>query len=294
MSWAYMASHPRTSDHDLTLTVVGEVDALRPRLIEALQRLGYRILGEQPLYAKRGAIGGARWDCSFEVLDYPTTLTISLKQANEVAVVATFTYEIKSHWNMTKGDRQTLDREAEAIVALASERLAISACPGCGIQITDDSHFCRRCGAPLVVDIAELEVHRLTRKTRTAYHNLVIAIGSLTIGVLAVLPLLWLEGKFSKPLLWIGSIFGAFALMALLQGIWQLHYTLNPKVTPDRTPRKLVSPASVTSALVASPAHASVTEGTTELLLPERERRNAEPLSRKSNDTADIDDERLM
>ena len=56
--------------------------------------------------------------------DYPTTLTISLKQTNDAAVLATFNYEVKSYMRMTKGDRQTLAREAEAIAALAMERAA--------------------------------------------------------------------------------------------------------------------------------------------------------------------------
>ena len=57
----------------------------------------------------------ARLDCSLNVLDYPTTLNISLKQTNDVSVLATFNYEVKSYMRMTKGDRQTLAREAEAI-----------------------------------------------------------------------------------------------------------------------------------------------------------------------------------
>src|ERR1041385_939893 len=137
------------SDLDLTLALPGDVNTVRARLVNALQTLGYKVLGEQPLYAKRGRQGAARYDCSLNVLDYPTTLTISLKQTNDVAVLATFSYEIKSFMRMTKGDRQTLAREAEAIAALAMERSALSACRTCGTQVTDESNFCRRCGAPL-------------------------------------------------------------------------------------------------------------------------------------------------
>jgi predicted nucleic acid-binding Zn ribbon protein len=294
MSSSYLATNPTVSDHILSITLVGEVETLRPRLVEAVQRLGYRLLGEQPIYAKRGATGGAGWDCSFEVLDYPTTLTISLKQVNEVAIVATFSYEIKSYMGMTKGDRQTLMREAEAIAALASERLSLSACPGCGTPVTDDSHFCRRCGAPLVVDIAELEVHRLTRKTRTAYHNLVLAIVSVFVALLAGLLLIGLDGtKFYKPLLWIGSMFAAFGLAALLQSTWKLHHALNPRDV--KQPTTQLQPAlapSVTAALPQPPAQPSVTEGTTELLFTER--RVAEPVHPNTGDTSDLDDERLM
>lgn len=96
MSAEFLGSNTTISDHDVTLTIAGEVDSLRPRLIEAIQKLGYKVLGEQPIYAKRNAQCGARSGCSFEALDYPTRLTIQLKQVNNIAVVATFNYEVKS------------------------------------------------------------------------------------------------------------------------------------------------------------------------------------------------------
>jgi hypothetical protein len=159
------------SDNDVTLAIPGEIGSVRARLLEAIQKVGYKVLGEQPIYAKRGKQGAACYDCSINVLDYPTTLTISLKQTNDAAVLATFSYEIKSYMRMTKGDRQTLAREAEAIIALTTERLAISACRSCGTQVTDESHFCRRCGAALGLDVPELEVLRLTKDTRGSYHH---------------------------------------------------------------------------------------------------------------------------
>ena len=107
------------SDHDITLAIPGDVGTVRARLVNAIQTLGYKVLGEQPVYAKRGPRGAATWDCSLNVLDYATTVTISLKQTNDAAVLATFNFEIKSYMRMTKGDRRTLAREAEAIAALA-------------------------------------------------------------------------------------------------------------------------------------------------------------------------------
>jgi hypothetical protein len=201
------------SDHEITLTISGEAESLRPRLSEAVQTLGYSLLSEQPLYAKRSAKGGAHWGCSWEVLDYPTKLTILLKQINQISVVVTFNYEVKSYKRMTKGDRQTLLREAEAIAALANERLSISACPSCGTPITDDSHFCRRCGTPLVVEVAELEVLRLTRKTRTAYHALMFGVVVLLVTALTMSPLLWADAKLARALLTIGSFLGTVGLL---------------------------------------------------------------------------------
>lgn len=297
MSTAYLGTRSAVSDHDLTLTITGDVESLRPRLSEAIQKLGYTVLGEQPLYAKRGAKGGARWDCSFEVLDYPTRLTISLKQVNDIAVVANFSYEVKSYKHMTKGDRQTLVREAEAIAALASERLSISACPSCATPVTDDSHFCRRCGAPLAVEVPELEVFRLTRKSRTAYHNLIIAVVTLFVATLLLLPLIWVEPKLFKALLTIGSGLGTFGLFALLQAGWQLHFTLNPTSAKETIARPPAFAAPLTHALPAMPVFGSVTEGTTELLTADVKRdetRRPEQIPREALDTGEVDDERLM
>lgn len=295
MVTGYMSTSTSLSDHDLTLAIPGDVESVRLRLIDALQQLGYKVLGERPLYAKRGGQGSACWDCSLNVLDYPTTLTISLKQTNDVAVVATFNYEIKSYIHMTKGDQQTLAREAEAITALATERLAISACRACGTQITDESHFCRRCGAPLVLDLPETEVLRLTRGSRNSYHNIFVGMVALLLALLTVLPVFVVNGaRIYGPLMWIGIPLGSYALFLLLQGIWQLHHTLNPKTLKSATtkPQPAFS-ASVTSALPPAPAKASVTEATTELLAT-GDRHVAEPIRKKDASTAEIDIDRLM
>ncbi len=294
MSNNYLAG--READHDLTLTISGEVDSLRPRLREALETMGYIVLSEhaRDISAKRAAQGGACYDCSFEALDYPTRLNISLKQTNQFAVLATFHYEVKTHWGMTRGDRQTLWREAQAIAALANERLGLSNCPACATAVTDDSHFCRRCGAPLVVDVPELEVLRLTRKSRTAYHNMFVGLVIFVVAGLLLLPVIWAEPKLAIALTVFGSLMGGLALLALFQGIWQLHYALNPKpVTSQTRPQ----PALVTPQTTALPSSTSVTEGTTELLEFQRQ---PEPIPRKRIetsevlDTGEIDDERLM
>ena len=281
------------SDHDLTLAITGDVAGVRLRLIEAIQKLGYKVLGEQPLYAKRGSQGSACWDCSLNVLDYPTKLTISLKQTNNVAVLATFSYEIKSYVHMTKGDRQTLAREAEAIAALATERLAISACRACGTPVTDESHFCRRCGAPLVLDVPELEVLRLTRSTREGYHAIVLGMIAFLLAALTVLPIFVFNGgRIWAPLFWIGVPLASYALFLLLQGAWQLHHTLNPKTKSVATSPQPAFKSSVTTAL--PPANVSVTEVTTSLLSSADDLRAKEPIHHKDHNTAEIDTDRLM
>lgn len=266
---------------------------MRPRLLEAIQKVGYKVLGEQPIYAKRGRQCSAVWDCSLNPLDYPTTLTVSLKQTNDAAVLATFSYEIKSYaLHLTKGDRQTLAREAEAIAALATERSAISACRACGTQVTDESHFCRRCGAPFVLDVPELEVLRLTRNARGSYHNLVVGMIALLSAVLTVsLMFIFNGGRIYGPVFWTGIALASYAVIVLLQTSWQLHHTLNPKTTKSvTTSPQPAFKSSVTTAL--PPANVSVTEVTTSLLSSDP--RAKQPIHRKDPNTAEFDTDQLM
>ena len=295
MSTDYM-SGTTVSDHDLTLAIPGDVASVRARLVEAIQQLGYKVLGEQPIYAKRGARSTARWHCSLNVLDYSTTLNISLKQANDVSVLATFSYEVKSYMHMTKGDRQTLSREAEAVAALATERHALSACRACGTQITDESHFCRRCGAPLVLDVPELEILRLTSGARGSYHNIAVGMFALLLSIIFLSILFLFTGVRITPVFWVGFAMAIYGLIVLIQGTWQLHFALNPKKTGKSvtTHSQPAFKTSVTTALPPVPAQASITEGTTDLLVPNRARREKEPIPRKDHDTAEIDTDHLM
>lgn len=283
-------------DHDLTLAIPGDAASVRERLIQAVQTLGYKVVAEQPILAKRPNQCSARYGCSFNVLEYATTLTISLKQTNESAILASFNYEVKSSTFMTKGDRQTLAREAEAIAALATERLAISACRSCGTQVNDESHFCRRCGAPLVLDLPELEILRLTTGTRSAFYNIFVGVLTLLAAALTLLPIFVVAGaRIFSPFFWVGVPLGVTGFLMAFHGVWQLHRTLSPKDAKSVMPR--VQPGSVTStttALPPRPAHTSITEGTTDLLVPNREQRTPEPVYRKSESTAEIDQEPLM
>ncbi|HEX5873067.1 MAG TPA: zinc ribbon domain-containing protein [Pyrinomonadaceae bacterium] len=295
MSTDFMSGETTVSDHDVTLAIPGDVASVRSRLVEALQQVGYKVIGEQPIFAKRSRECAARFDCSLNALDYPTTLTVALKQTNDVSVLATFNYEVKSYAHMTKGDRQTLAREAEAIAALATERHAISSCRSCGTPVTDESHFCRRCGAPLVSDVPELEVLRLTRGTRGSYHNIVGGmIVLLTTLICMGIAYAVTSHKVFGALMWLGLGLGSYGLFVLAQGMWQLHRTLNSKAAKNvtaSTPARLS--ASITTALPA-PARASITEGTTELLVTHAAPRVAEPVRRKDLDTGEIESDRLM
>src|SRR5437867_3693303 len=102
----------------IRMPMAGEVESVRQRLAHALEKFGYFVVSEDTLHARRGACGWAAYDCSANVLDYPTALTIGLKPLNAGATQATFNYWVKCSM-LTDGDLQTLRREAEAIVALA-------------------------------------------------------------------------------------------------------------------------------------------------------------------------------
>ena len=138
---------------------------------------------------------------------------------------------------------------------------------------------------------------RLTRKSRTAHHNMMIGIAILFGTGLLLLPLMIVEPRPVKAILILDSALFACALVALFQRFWQLHFALNPSSS-----QKVISStaatfaAPLTQALPASFARASVTEGTTELLVSAEKvgRRTLKPVSTRVNETGEVDAERFM
>src|SRR5262245_38400062 len=121
-------------DHDVIRVVAGDVERMRARLADALERLGYRVFNENPIQARPGASGLARSGLSQDILEYRRSLDIGLKSAGANSTRVTFAYTVKGVHSgfITKGDRNTLTREAVAILALAQSRDALSYCPACG------------------------------------------------------------------------------------------------------------------------------------------------------------------
>ena len=150
------------------------------------------------------------------------------------------------------------------------------------------------CALPISVEVAELEVLRLTRKSRTAHHNLVIGVVTLFVAILVFIPLLWVDPKIFKVLFLVGSGVGAFGLFAVLQGTWQLHRALNRSSKEPRSLPAHASTAPLTRALPPMLARTSVTEGTTELLVSNDRGRSGEPARPRVLDTGEVDDEHLM
>jgi hypothetical protein len=180
-------------DHDVTRVVAVDAENLRARLAGALERMGYRVLNENPIQARHGARGLARSGCSQDILDYRRSLDIGLKSTGANATRVTFAYTVKGVYSgyVTKGDRNTLTREAEAILALAQSRDALSRCPACGADGIGGARFCRKCGAPVAAsDPLELDLVRLTADANAGYNN--IMAGLLFIIPGALIPLLTL------------------------------------------------------------------------------------------------------
>lgn len=283
------------TEHQSKRVLVGDVETVRRRFITALEQVGYIVVSEQPLIAKNNPDQSAlsSVNCFPSMMGSPTRLAIGLRPFNANSTLATFDYSIMNPV-VTKGDRQTLETEINALLALATARPEASVCAACGTNLTSDSRFCRSCGAPNSADEpAELEVLRLTAKARAAYQNIVGGMLSVLLVLAIALPLMFFARKGPKAgtvLLIIGEF---FAWCWLLYGIYTLHRALNPRGREKKslaasgvTSPALASPD--TAALPQPPAHNSVTEGTTELLpVPERVA-VAVPVNRQGRDTGPI------
>src|SRR5262247_815168 len=221
-------------DHDVTRIVAGDAESLRARLVEILESMGYRVLNENPIQARRGATGLAKSGCSQDILDYRRSLDIGLKSAGANATRVTFAYTVKGVYSgyITKGDRNTLTREAEAIVSLAQSRAALSYCPACGADGAGGTRFCRQCGAPVAsADPPELDLLRLTADANASFKNIVT--GAIFAMIVALAPALFFLSMMLFPVhsgqetlvkliaVLLGT-WGPIGLAFLIAGLWRL------------------------------------------------------------------------
>jgi hypothetical protein len=231
-------------DHDVTIVMAGDAESLRARLADALERMGYRVLNENPIQARRGASGMARGGCSQDILNYRRSLDIGLKSAGATSTRVTFAYTVKGFYGgyITKGDRNTLTREAEAIVALAQSRAALSNCPACGADGAGGARFCRQCGAPVAPAYPpELDLLRLTADANASFKNIAMGAGFALVGLLVtalILLKIFLspnQSSDAKPLIMMAAFLGAFGgagLVTLIAGLRRLGRTI--KTRPER------------------------------------------------------------
>ena len=281
-------------DHDVTSVMAGDAESLRARLADALERMGYRVLNENPIQARCGASTMARSGCSQDILDYRRSLDIGLKSAGANSTRVTFAYTVKGVYSgyITKGDRNTLTREAEAIVALAQSRAAMSHCPACGADGAGGTRFCRQCGAPVAsADSTELDLLRLTADANASFKNIVTGAIFALIGVLAP-ALIFLrimlfpggEAKLVKLMALLLITLGGAGLAFIIAGLWRLGRAIKHRPEREELPapsrRSFVEGANPPDAAalppqsIQHPAQNSVTEATTGLLPQEVKRTN--------------------
>jgi len=298
----------QTTEIYLKRVLVGDVESVRARLSAALERLGYDVIEEEPaLHGRRGAKGWGVYYSSADILDYPMTLVIRLKPISIHSTRATFDYTIKHPW-LSDGEKGVLTREAEAITALATTRAADKLCAACGTEATDDSRFCRRCGAPMTSEQGELEVLRMTAETRAA-HTSVVTSTTLSLVSIGLVLVAWLafavKGAMAPKALWsllvITGIIGLFNFFVGWCAWGRLNLALKSKVGEPRelpvsgAPQTLpgFEPAAAAAVTALPPRRQqvgmSITEGTTELLnTPDHRAEEAVHVKRSDADTGSI------
>ncbi|HEV2763718.1 MAG TPA: zinc ribbon domain-containing protein [Pyrinomonadaceae bacterium] len=277
-------------EHTCRRLLTGDAEDVRERLVYALERLDYAVLSEQPIQAKRGQRKGA---VSADFLDYARRLNVALRPQGETATLVTFDFSVAHSGLMTKGDRRTLEREADAVVALAAARQEASLCPSCGTENTADSRFCRLCGAPAASgEVGEVELARLTAGARASLQEIFGGLLLVLLIAAVFLPLVLFGGAKAAKAGWFFLALGQLAgWWMLLYGVARLHRTLNPKaerhdVLPAAAPAKLSGAR--TNVLPPAPARVSVTEGTTELLGAQPRERVPARARRRDADTGEM------
>jgi hypothetical protein len=282
-----------TTEIYLKRVLAGNVESVRARLGVALERLGYDVLEDEPtLHGRRAARGWGIWYGSADVFDYPMTLVVRFKSAGENSTHATFDYTIKHPW-LTEGDKEVLTREAEAIIALATTRTAEKVCAVCGTDATDDSRFCRRCGAPMTSEQTELDVLRMAAETRAGHTSVVTSV-LLSLTTVLVALATWIvfvvKGSVTMKGLWLMlGLMGVLTLLNCLAGrfAWQrLNAALASKREETRAlpgNRVQTLPSAGFDALPPRHAGQSIAEGTTELLSAQTREQEPIPLRRGGN-----------
>jgi hypothetical protein len=251
--------------HYVTLLMPGDMETVRSRLVSALKQMGYTVVSEQPLQARHG--GRRRWKQAHTVLDYPRTLAITLNSSGERTTSVTFDY-IMTMMD-TRGNKQSLTREVEAMVALTRQAAGSTSCAACGTEAITDSRFCRRCGAPLTMEKpGEIEVMRLTAGGSAAREKILVGAVFLFSACLGFLFTHFLTTDDKWVMFSLSALAGGAGWLSILLGLRLLHRTLNLQRPTEALPRGSSHALSSweTTALPEPSVPVSVTEGTTDLL----------------------------
>jgi len=211
------------SEHDLSVLIAGDIETVRKQLVKALEKLGYQVIDEQPLTARRNASNEAKNYTSTNILDYPIKLIVGLKSIDD-NTKASFNYEIKYPW-VGKAEKHLIFLEVKSICALANQGDGTNTCLSCGTLATTDSRFCRRCGTLLSLpEPAELEVLALTAKVKNAYDYLMFGTICLVIALICLLVVAFVPVE-SPKLLKLFKVLKVFGVIASGGIIFDLFWT---------------------------------------------------------------------
>lgn len=292
-------NYSQTTELYVKKVLAGNIEDVRRRIEASMESLGYDIIEEEPnIIGRRGARGWGTWVASADVLDYPMTLTVRFKSLSNSSTRVTFDYSIK-HPILNKGEKNVVIQEAKTIASLAKVHAIEKTCSVCETESTDDSRFCRRCGAPLTSEQAELEVLRMMAETRAGKTSVVASSVSMTVSTIVLLLVFLLNNaglikpKLVPLLFILGGLGILFSIMSSFFGWNRLKRALEkPETQAQNIPRPDVPESLETGEFEALPpsrtAPASVTEGTTNLLdeeLTNKREREKVPVSRGRRDT---------
>lgn len=248
-------------EHHFRKVIPGGIENVRQRLSDALEEFDYIVLSDNPLQAKRPA---RRSILTANILEYDMNLTVALKAISPASTLATFDYHVS--YLFSKAERLALEREGDAIIALATAPLSKTVCPTCNSEHNGAVRFCRVCGASVARNRlpAEMEVMRLMAGTSASQIELNWGLCTLLLTLLITLPIIFFgNAKGGWILFAIGNLLSVFFLIA---GMSRLHETLNPQAPTQEmaNPKQQTIAAQERAALEPPPA--SVTEGTTTLM----------------------------
>jgi zinc-ribbon domain len=252
----------RYEEHQFKRTIPGNVETVRKRICDALEELDYVVLGDNPIQAKRTRRRNI-WIAT--ILEYQTQLTIALKPISDASTLATFDYEVE--YLFTKGDRRTLEREAEAIIALATQPPGSSICKTCGIENDTGVRFCRACGTPVGQQpaLAEFELMRMSADASAAHIEASVALWIQILVLAVTLSMIFFGPHAISKLGWGMFALGElFVVLVLFQAIHRLKGALLK--APESGDEKSFESVQREARRSLSAQPFSVTEGTTELI----------------------------
>jgi hypothetical protein len=258
------SSRARYEEHQFSKVIPGDIEAVRKLISDVIEDFGYALLGSNPIQAKRRR---QRNLFTATVLECQTQLTIALKPISDVSTLATFDYGVE--YLFTKGDRRTLEREADAIIAVATTPASTTLCSACGTENDGGVRFCRVCGTPVARQalLPELELMQMSARTSAAHLEITLGLVFELLTLASALPLILFGPRGIVQLGWGFFAFGELLVtLILLQGIRRLHSAVVP--APSEPHGQEGMPRAIPTEARASlpPQQFSVTEGTTELM----------------------------